>query len=64
LTKAPEEDATGAEIATLENYTAPRGDAPGFDGGNLKEIIEDAGVEYRNDLEALVSCIHELAGAP
>src|SRR5258708_30268547 len=54
--------AAGAEFTTFYYYTILRVAAIGMEGEGLKEIIEDARVEDRNHLEALVPRIYQLGG--
>jgi ferritin-like protein len=55
--------AASAEFTTYFYYTILRVSAIGFEGGGLKEIIEDARLENRNHFEVLVPRIYELGGA-
>ncbi|MDV2991182.1 MAG: hypothetical protein N4J56_000836 [Chroococcidiopsis sp. SAG 2025] len=54
--------AASAEFTTYYYYTILRVNAIGFEGEELKEIIEDAKLEDRNHFEALVPRIYELGG--
>jgi ferritin-like protein len=51
-----------AELTTYYYYTILRVNPLGLQGEGLKQIAEDARIEDRNHLEALVPRIHEPGG--
>ena len=51
-----------AELTTYYYYTILRANLIGFDGEGLKAVAEDARIEDRNHLEALMPRIYELGG--